>query len=214
VAPRGTCPGIANCLRRFLPRNAASIAGVLFIRVGKPSVSPMKSDRHCRCASAAKASSGRCRDRSAENREVCHARPVSCCDHMGSRHSHAARSAGGLRARRQACSCLAGGRGLRLVGEREFARPAGILRRIDGAGSALVQSRAASRQHTLRKEGFTVIDTDLEKIVDKLHKLRALHRARERVRQLERELNGEPPRSADLPHVPEFLAQRAPLRLL
>jgi plasmid stabilization system protein ParE len=58
-----------------------------------------------------------------------------------------------------------------------------------------------------------VIDTDLEKIVDKLHKLRALRQARERVRQLERELNGEPPRSEDRPHVPEFLAQRVPLRL-
>ena len=35
-----------------------------------------------------------------------------------------------------------------------------------------------------------MVDHEVEKVVDKLQKLRALRHARERVRQLERELNG------------------------
>ena len=56
-----------------------------------------------------------------------------------------------------------------------------------------------------------MIDSGLQTIVAKLQKLRALRRARERVRQLERELSGEPARAVEPPHVPEFLRQRAPL---
>jgi len=58
-----------------------------------------------------------------------------------------------------------------------------------------------------------MIDSDVEKILDKRHKLRELRRARERVRQLERELNGESPKPADPVHVPEFLRQHLPLRV-
>jgi hypothetical protein len=58
-----------------------------------------------------------------------------------------------------------------------------------------------------------MMDRETEKIVDKLHKLKALHRARARVRQLERELSGAPTRPEDPPYVPEFLRQRIPLRL-
>jgi hypothetical protein len=58
-----------------------------------------------------------------------------------------------------------------------------------------------------------MIDRETEKIVDKLQKLKALQRARARVRQLERELSGEPARPEDPPYVPEFLTQRIPLRL-
>jgi predicted component of type VI protein secretion system len=59
-----------------------------------------------------------------------------------------------------------------------------------------------------------MVDHDVEKIVDKLQKLRALRHARERVRQLERELNGEPARlAATPPHVPEFLRQHCPPRI-
>lgn len=55
-------------------------------------------------------------------------------------------------------------------------------------------------------------DGDVHKILDKLGKLRALSRARERVRQLERELYGGSA-SAEQPRaVPEFLSQRGPLR--
>lgn len=50
-------------------------------------------------------------------------------------------------------------------------------------------------------------DHEVEKIVDKLHKLRALHHARERVRQLERELRGEPSKREEPAHLPEFLRQ-------
>jgi hypothetical protein len=49
------------------------------------------------------------------------------------------------------------------------------------------------------------MDSEVGKIVDKLQKLRALRQARERVRQLEMELNGEPVRPQVAPHVPEFL---------
>jgi predicted component of type VI protein secretion system len=58
-----------------------------------------------------------------------------------------------------------------------------------------------------------MVDHAVEKIVDKLQKLRALRHARERVRQLERELNGEPARPESTPHLPEFLRQRGPLRV-
>jgi hypothetical protein len=58
-----------------------------------------------------------------------------------------------------------------------------------------------------------MIDRDTQKIVDKLQKLKALHRARARVRQLEWELSGEPARPEDPPYVPQFLRQRIPLRL-
>jgi hypothetical protein len=50
--------------------------------------------------------------------------------------------------------------------------------------------------------------SEVKKIVDKLHKLRALRRARERVRQLDGELNGVPARPEDPPRIPEFLQLR------
>jgi hypothetical protein len=56
-----------------------------------------------------------------------------------------------------------------------------------------------------------MIDAELQTIVAKLHKLKALRRARARVRQLERELSGEPATAEELPYVPEFLRQRAPV---
>ena len=55
-------------------------------------------------------------------------------------------------------------------------------------------------------------DHELRKIVDKLEKLRALRHARERVRQLERELSGEPPRREEPPRLPEFLRHDLPLQ--
>ena len=58
-----------------------------------------------------------------------------------------------------------------------------------------------------------MIDREVEKIVDKLNKLRALRHARERVRQLERELSGEPAKPEPAPHLPEFLRQHVPLRV-
>ena len=62
-------------------------------------------------------------------------------------------------------------------------------------------------------------DIEVQRIIDKLQQLRALRRARERVRQLERELSGEPARLEPRPlddraHIPEFLRQRVPLRVL
>ena len=58
-----------------------------------------------------------------------------------------------------------------------------------------------------------MIDDDLDRIVAKQHKLKELSRARERVRQLEQELCGAPPRPEQPPHVPEFLRQRTPRRI-
>ena len=67
--------------------------------------------------------------------------------------------------------------------------------------------------------GTAMTDSEVQRIIDKLQQLQALRRARERVRQLERELSGEPPRLEDRPHddrahIPEFLRQRVPLRVL
>ena len=58
-----------------------------------------------------------------------------------------------------------------------------------------------------------MVDHEVDKIVDKLQKLRALRHARERVRQLERELDGQPTKPEELPQLPEFLRQHAPLRV-
>jgi hypothetical protein len=57
-------------------------------------------------------------------------------------------------------------------------------------------------------------ESEVCKIIDKLSKLRALSRAREHVRQLERELYGAPSKSEDPPGVPEFLSQHQPLRVV
>jgi len=58
-----------------------------------------------------------------------------------------------------------------------------------------------------------MVDHEVGKIVEKLQKLRALRQARERVRQLERELNGEQAKPESPPHLPEFLRQHSPLRV-
>jgi hypothetical protein len=58
-----------------------------------------------------------------------------------------------------------------------------------------------------------MVDHEVEKIIDKLQKLRALRQARERVRQLERELNGEPAKPESPTHLPEFLLPHSPLRV-
>jgi hypothetical protein len=59
-----------------------------------------------------------------------------------------------------------------------------------------------------------MFDHEVEKIIDKLQKLRALRRARERVRQLERELNGEPAKAESPTRLPEFLRHHSPLQVL
>jgi hypothetical protein len=51
-------------------------------------------------------------------------------------------------------------------------------------------------------------DAELEQVIGKARKLKALHRARERVRQLERELRGEPAKPEESSYVPEFLRMR------
>ena len=58
-----------------------------------------------------------------------------------------------------------------------------------------------------------MMDSEVRKIVDKLQKLNALRQARERVRQLEMELSGEPARTETPPHVPEFLRQHTTARV-
>jgi hypothetical protein len=50
---------------------------------------------------------------------------------------------------------------------------------------------------------------ELEQIVAKARKLRELRRARERVRQLERQLRGEPPRPEEPTYIPNFLTPSA-----
>jgi hypothetical protein len=50
---------------------------------------------------------------------------------------------------------------------------------------------------------------ELEQIVAKARKLRELRRARERVRQLERQLRGELPRPEEPTYIPNFLTPPA-----
>jgi predicted component of type VI protein secretion system len=54
-------------------------------------------------------------------------------------------------------------------------------------------------------------DYALKQIIRKRRQLRNLLLARERVKQLERELRGEPAKSEDAPYVPEFLRLQAPI---
>ena len=53
-------------------------------------------------------------------------------------------------------------------------------------------------------------DYELEQLINKKRMLRELRRARERVKQLERQLRGEPARPEEPPYVPEFLRLPAP----
>jgi|HubBroStandDraft_6_1064221.scaffolds.fasta_scaffold3105161_1 hypothetical protein len=57
-----------------------------------------------------------------------------------------------------------------------------------------------------------MVDHEVRKIIDKQRRLRALRDARERVRQLERELSGEPPKHEEPPDLPQFLRQELPSR--
>jgi hypothetical protein len=50
-----------------------------------------------------------------------------------------------------------------------------------------------------------MVDSGIDKAIDKLQKLRELRRARDRVRELERELSGVPARPVEAPSIPEFL---------
>ena len=54
-------------------------------------------------------------------------------------------------------------------------------------------------------------DDEFEQIIGKARRLKELRRAKERVRQLERELRGELPRPEQPAWVPEFLRTRSPL---
>ena len=54
-------------------------------------------------------------------------------------------------------------------------------------------------------------DNELEQIIGKARRLKELRRAKEHVRQLERELRGEPPRPEEPPWVPEFLRTQVSL---
>jgi hypothetical protein len=60
--------------------------------------------------------------------------------------------------------------------------------------------------------GIAMVDSGMEKIIDKLQKLGELRRARVRVRQLERELSGESARPLEAPSIPEFLRQHTPMQ--
>lgn len=51
-------------------------------------------------------------------------------------------------------------------------------------------------------------DTDLARVIYKQQRLKALHRARARVQQLERELRGEPVNAEEPPSIPDFLRKR------
>jgi len=53
-----------------------------------------------------------------------------------------------------------------------------------------------------------MMQDDLEQIVGKARKLHELRRARNRVRQLERELRGEPVKPEEPDYIPEFLRAR------
>lgn len=65
---------------------------------------------------------------------------------------------------------------------------------------------------TCSEGSVVMVDSGVERIIDKLQKLRALRLARDRVRQLERELSGVRARAEEPPTIPEFLRQQRSLR--
>lgn len=65
---------------------------------------------------------------------------------------------------------------------------------------------------TYSEGSVAMVDSRTEQIIEKLQKLRALRLARDRVRQLERELRGERTRAEEPPFIPEFLRQQRSLR--
>lgn len=56
-----------------------------------------------------------------------------------------------------------------------------------------------------------VTDSEFRRVMDKRYRLRMLKEARARVRQLERELCGEPAKTHDPPPIPGFLSQTYPV---
>jgi hypothetical protein len=50
-----------------------------------------------------------------------------------------------------------------------------------------------------------MIDEELQRVIGKAQRLKELRRAKERVRQLERELRGEPAKPEESTWIPEFL---------
>jgi hypothetical protein len=205
----------------FLQRNAASIARGLFTRCARPSLLSMKLHQHQFPVSDLQAS-GSYPGHGA--RESHHARPASRRGGFADRGSAPRRPCDGF---------CAGGkaprfsptreRDLPLVGERSpswscYSREPGACGAIP-----LVTKDAISGDHypagagafsfvkDAGEEGPAMVDHEVEKLVDKLQKLRALRCARERVRQLERELNGEPAKPEGVPPLTEFLQEHGPL---
>jgi hypothetical protein len=56
---------------------------------------------------------------------------------------------------------------------------------------------------------FAMSDEQLQQVIGKARKLKELRRAKDRVRQLERELRGESAKPAESTYVPEFLRRQA-----
>ena len=62
---------------------------------------------------------------------------------------------------------------------------------------------------TMLVKPFAMSDDQLEQVIGKARKLKELRRAKDRVRQLERELRGESAKPAESTYDPEFLRRQA-----
>jgi len=62
---------------------------------------------------------------------------------------------------------------------------------------------------TIDVKAFAMSDEQLERVIGKARKLNELRRAKDRVRQLERELRGESAKPAESTYVPEFRRRQA-----
>ena len=71
--------------------------------------------------------------------------------------------------------------------------------------------RPAGCQQRLGRGAFAMSDDELGQVILKKRKLKELRRARERVKQLERQLRGEPAKPEEPAYVPEFLRMPAPV---
>jgi hypothetical protein len=71
--------------------------------------------------------------------------------------------------------------------------------------AALIPDLAHAAQGPVEIAPLIARHDGLDTVIGKAQKLRALHRAKERVRQLERELRGDVSQAQELAVIPEFL---------
>src|SRR6266404_5684211 len=92
----------------------------------------------------------------------------------------------------------------------DFAAQLGLRFQLFGNRAMAELNRAlAANTRAPKRDGLAMNNDALETIIGKARRLQELRRAKERVRQLERKLRGEPTRPEESTYIPEFLRLQA-----